>query len=220
MSETIKKKKISDFRQKKYPRDSYPGYEFDQKELMPQTEFSDGKIDLGGNKYEDVSDGVCFELCRKWIIARNYPNVISDKDKSDKKYGPEIAYLVNNLSSTMIAQALVNTKSRTYDQSKIWGLSQEDINFGKSIGMSRTELYFNEMTRGNAIFGMFHVRNSSGQHAIAFDMRDNNFFMFDPNWGVFDFSRANKETRLQIVKDWLEFIESKVKFGGRYVRNK
>lgn len=132
-----------------------------------------------------LTQGFCRELCRMWLFVRNTPEVAAGIKGADRG-PPELAFLRKNTYTLMVAQATYETNFRTEDDVEhIFGLAA-----GSNKECKTAHRLYRRLVSNGGQLAMALVTAGGGFHVLAFDMRDQQFVMFDPNSGMYWITRG------------------------------
>jgi len=219
---------VKTFRAKYKGKSGFSGYPFDQERLIKggasvfketgnkttAKELKDiSKIKLSDNEDAvDVSDGACREFCRRWVQARNTPEIAHTARGDNQNSGQpkELAYLFDCRKEIVIRDALVR-RGITDDSALIPGLARTVIR-PDTVGA-----LYDKLMKGRGTLAMVSVKWPTGFHMIAFDTRGcRTLTLFDPNHAQYwiDAGRSARD----MVKDYFTLWEFALRLGYRFAR--
>jgi hypothetical protein len=172
----------------RYDKNIFTVYGFDQIEFLRDRGYRN-------------CDGICRELCRMWLNARNFPIMTEDLGKhpvSGLEWAPELELLYKNFHTLTISQAMADAKITGRDAMIVNGLAAQYSKCNK-IGDLGNQLLANHGTLAIAA-----VQMTNGYHAIAFDTRNTVFIMFDPNKGMF--VAKQKFNTTEFLREYFEMM--------------
>jgi hypothetical protein len=143
----------------------FKGYAFNQADVLLVHRFK--------------SDGVCRELCRMWLNARNIPICTEGLGKTitGQEWAPELELLYKNFHTIVISQAIADAGKTGRDVMDVNGLASKYMKCDiKNLGI--------KLLAHHGTLAIAAVSMPQGKHGIAFDTRDPDFMMFDPNVGM------------------------------------
>jgi hypothetical protein len=154
-----------------------------------------------------VSEGICHEIVRMWIFARNFPTVLTDIKTSFTEPSKELVFLTKHLPTLMTAQDdYANPKNvsvidgmRRFRQ--VHGLTEHD-----NMEVDTSRLLKGLWKLGRGALAHVGVRVPKGFHAIGFDLRTG-FALFDPNTGLWEAKNYPKKACIKFILEYYQYCE-------------
>lgn len=169
----------------------------------------------------DISEGICINLCRMWVYARNLPTAINEADRNTDT--PEITFLERNLNTIMCAQALQDARKVHEDRRKeayaVFGLSVDGYKIEKTLfARSNSDNYYEDMVKGVGCLTIMSGKFQGGGHAIGFDTREGKFHFFDPNTGLMMINSGAGTLAKELINYYFHALEYSPSGVYRYSR--
>jgi len=206
-----------------FSREKFPLYSFSQDAELQGSSAKDPnsaavtlRIDKDdATQTADIHEGVCIHASRMWIQARNLPSMISEADAATIPNCPILAFVKRHWESIMCMQALHQSgrsqgrlDGKAFDIAGLSILGQFRVE--KSLfNRSTAGIYHHEIVKSSVHFAILIVAfDDGGSHAIAFDTRNGEFSMFDPNRGMLIAVNGAGSDTERLLRAWCALIRA------------